>query len=523
MAAAIRKDIDPRHRILRVPAVFHEATTKVYTVLAHGFGYQVNVHTSCICNELVSLHNRHLVDRTYIPFNKRLWREVARETRRFYRGLDLAPWAYEEVIAEYTGNKKRMYRNACVELRTHGLQQRHMLVKMFVKPDRYPLADCEEKDPRAIQYRSPHFNIAYGAYVKPFEEWAYPNLTYGVASGTRVIAKGMNNYDRAALLLTKVESFKQPRFVLLDHSRFDSTINQTHLRTTHAKYQMAFNSGRLARLCKAQLVNVGYTKHGIKYKTKGTRMSGDSDTGLGNSLVNADCLYGFLTRSGVSKYDFILDGDDSVVIVEASDLPRLDKTLFGQLGFDTKMQVVADLDEVEFCQCKMILAQRPLFSRNPARALSHSSVARKRFPRRTVGKWIAAVGECERACNIGVPVLQAYGESLASISKAKFVDEELRHRWRMGWRVDSAPITADARATFALAWGVPPEVQQLMEKTQFTANAYCSWLKRNSDLRDYEQFRLASSVRRISSIAKSTPERSGSSCCSTSCCRYVQE
>uniref|UniRef100_V5GP63 RNA-directed RNA polymerase n=1 Tax=Anoplophora glabripennis TaxID=217634 RepID=V5GP63_ANOGL len=504
MASTARKSVDPRHRILKIPPVFHESKTRVHDVIAHGMGYQINVHTSCICNELVALTNRHLVDRTYIPFDKRLWARISHSTERFYP-RELRPVAYEDVIRGYSGAKKRSYHNAMVELRQFGLQPKHMMVKMFVKPDRYPVGDIEGKDPRAIQYRSPHFNLAMGSYIKSFEEEIYSTIHYNVVSRTRVIAKGLNNYQRAELFLNKVEHFRNPRFVLLDHSRFDSTINVDHLKSTHRKYQRAFKSRQLYHLCRAQLHNTGYSKFGIKYRTKGTRMSGDCDTACGNSVINGDVLYGFLTESGVEKYDIILDGDDSVVIVEATDIEKLDYTLFGRMGFDTKHEVVKDIDEVEFCQCKIILAQQPVWVRNPARVLSHSSVSRKKFANKTYERWLSAVGQCEVASNRGVPVVQAYGEQLAALSDKPLVDDELRYRWEAYPTRSSLPVLADARDTFALCFGVHHEIQLLMEQHDYTANAFCSKIIGT----EYEQFRVASVNRRIWSLAQLTPEFSG--------------
>lgn len=509
MAEMATKPIDPRHRILNSVPIFHEASTKVYRVLGHPHGYAVNVHANCVCNENISLRNRHLVDRTDIQFDKKLWKQVTNETMKFYP-KDLQPTTYEMIVGEYTGAKKRMYHNAMVDLRRSGLQRQHAVVKMFVKPDRYPVGDIGAKDPRAIQYRSPQFNLALGAYIKPFETEIYATLKYGVQSSTRVIAKGLNNYERAELLLEKINGFRDPRFVLVDHSRFDSTISVAHLRTTHRKYLRAFSSARLYKLLQSQINNKGYTKHGIKYRAKGTRMSGDCDTGCGNSIVNADCLYGFLTRSGVSKYDFILDGDDSVVIIEQADVSKLEFQLFERLGFKTKYDVVKDLDEVEFCQSKIILAVRPVFSRNPARAMSHSMVTRKRYPRQTYGRWIAAVGECERACNLGVPVLQAYGHALSTVTTNLFLDEELRYRWEQGLHIKNQPVTVDARASFALAWGVPWELQEYLEMYDWTATTFCSFIKLNSENKYNESKRLASITRRIQAVTESAPEFSGS-------------
>lgn len=504
MAGVSSKDLDPRHKILRIPQIYHESTTRVYDVNAHGMGYQINVHANCVCNEYKALTNRHLVDRTYITFDKALWRSVSQETLRFYP-QGITPIPYEQVISEYRGNKKRMYYKAMVDLKTNGLQSHHWIVKMFVKPDRYPVGDVESKDPRAIQYRSPHYNIALASYIKPIEEALYSQLKYGVASGTRVIAKGLNNVERAELFLAKVEAFRCPRFVLLDHSRFDSTINTEHLKATHNKYQRCSRSRYLAWLVSKQLKNVGYSKNGIKYRATGTRMSGDADTALGNSIINADCLYGFLTRSGVTKYDFILDGDDSVVVVEADEVKKLDYSLFQRLGFDTKMQIVHELDEVEFCQSKIVLSTPVTWVRKPDRALSHSSVCRKRYTPLAYQRWLAAVGECEWSTNRGVPVLQSYGLQLARLGKP-LMDEELRYRWGLGDHSGPVAVTADARDSFFLAFGVHHDVQLMLEAHDYTANAFCSKVFGKN-----EQFRVACITRRIRALSQLTPEFSG--CC----------
>lgn len=477
--------------------------------------YQINVHANCPCNELVSLTNRHLVDRTNINFDKALWRKIANQTHKFYP-QNLQPCRYDDVIDAYTGTKKRMYYNAKIRLIEEGLQDKHKIVSMFVKPDRYPEGDIMGKDPRAIQYRTPEFNLELGVYIKSYEHALYPSLTMGVVSRTRVIAKGLNNYDRAELLLSKIDCFSNPRFVLLDHSRFDSTINEQHLRTTHKHYQRAFNSRKLAKLLRAQISNTGYTKCGIKYRTRGTRMSGDPDTGCGNSVVNADCLWGFLTYSGIKKFDFLLDGDDSVVIIEKDEVSKLDRSLFERMGFSTKMEIVADMDEIEFCQCKIILAKRPVFSRNPSRAFSHSATARKAYPNHIWKHWLAAVGSCELASNLGVPVLQAYGQSLRSLSTTHFVDPEMRYVYTsVQHGLQPIEVTEDARLTFGLAWGIPWDVQELIEGYDFTSNAYICEFKQRSLSRipltkfKHEYAALATRAWAIRSAQQLAPESSG--------------
>lgn len=458
------------------------------------------------------------MDRTYIPFDRNLWREVDLAARRFYKGISVTPCRYEDIVARYRGGKRKAYYGAMLKLRETGWRDQYAIVSMFVKPDRYPSGQCAAKDPRAIQFRSMQFNLAFGAFIKPIEDVVYHTLTYGVISNTRVIAKGLNPYERADLLLHKAGHFRKPAFVLLDHSRFDSTINVDHLRTTHRLYKSMCPSKFLARLCRAQINNVGYSKSGIKYRAKGTRMSGDADTALGNSLVNAHCLYGFVRH--LDTYDFLLDGDDSVLIVEASDVARLDRGLFGRLGFDTKMQVVYDLDEVEFCQAKIVLAQRPVFMRNPTRAMSHAMVARKAYHRPMWHRWLSAVGHCERAANIGVPILQAFGDQLASLSDRPFFDDEMAYKIDLlDFKRKSQPVLADARASVAVAWGIPWDIQVLMETYPYTASAFVfskteKWLKQTYSrykpvyLKYYGE--LADKSADIRACVESAPQSSGS-------------
>lgn len=427
-----------------------------------------------MCNELRSLTNRHLINRQEVreSFDPRLWANIARRTMVYYP-KNLHPISYGEVVAKYTGTKKRMYYRAMLDLLEHGYRSKHAVVNMFVKPDRYPWDACYEKDPRAIQYRRPHFNIAMSAYISPFEHEIYESVTYGVTSGTRVIAKGLNNYRRAELILHKAAHFRRPLYVLLDHSRFDSTINCDHLRSTHRKYQRAFRSGTLAKLCKAQLKNRGFTRGGIQYLAVGTRMSGDPDTGCGNSVVNADCLWGFLDYCSITKYDFILDGDDSIVFVEQAEQSKLDFGYFAKVGFVTKIAMTTNIHQAEFCQSRLILAEPPVMVRNPERAMSHSSVSRRYYPPNRWCDWLSAVGHCELATNIGVPVMQEYGRQLASLSARPLFDDDVR--WRMSLhKIDAKPIpvTIAARDSMYEAWGIPHAIQVMLEGFDHTAHAY---------------------------------------------------
>lgn len=470
---------------ISVPPINYHSNHHYLVALANLDGYKVGVHDGCICNEYVSLVNRHLVYKD-VPFDLSLWRMVSDRTKRFYREK-LMPYTYTKVLTEIKACKRKIYIAAMKKITTVGLWSQAR-IKMFIKPDRYPVDVIYDKAPRAIQYRSPEFNLCFMKYIKPIEKWTYNNLTYEVVSNTRVIAKGLNQLERGKLLVEKVSYFDDPKFVLIDHSAFDSTISEHHLRSTHEKYWKLISGKEFRWCCQQQIRNVGYTKHGIRYTVNGTRMSGDADTALGNCIVNADIIYGVCFLSGISKYDFMLDGDDAVIILENDE--HLESSWFGKLGFQTKIQEVNEIEKVDFCQSRPVQVDgNTMFVRNPIRAMSHYSVTRNRLPKGKLRALMAGIGLCENSVHHGVPIYSAFAKAVRH--KKIYLTEELRRRMegykpRHAIREPSLPT----RLSFAKAWDIPITDQILWEdritaatvNLDFENDEYLSWTRQRWEL-----------------------------------------
>lgn len=421
--------------------------------------YQVVTHAGCLCNELRALCNRHLIDRSTIPFEKQYYHKLA---NKIFREFDIQPVdkvGYWTIINGYVGSKRLAYMRAYDQLKLQGFQKKFAYVKMFVKPDKFPSAKARVKPPRAIQYRGPEFNLEVARYLKPIEE-AFYNLKS--PSGFRFVAKGLNNVERALLLRDISLTYNNPAYVLLDHSHFDSTINVEHLRTCHRLYKRFNPSGHLQKLLQFQINNRGFTKNGIHYKVKGTRMSGDYDTALGNCIVNYIALRGWLKQCHV-RGDIILDGDDSILIVERASLPYLDYSHFGKCGFETKHEVVYDLASVEFCQSKYMDCNPPRFSRNPIRALSRLNISVRDYYGSGWNRYQAGIGLGEMATNQGVPILYAVGRKLALLSNKPIFDTESYYKTVVN--LDPPVIDAEVREQFYRAWGITPHDQELIEST----------------------------------------------------------
>nr|QTJ63634.1 RNA-dependent RNA polymerase [Hymenopteran tombus-related virus] len=456
----------PGARIHSFPASEHRAGQTYRILYQTGFEYKVGMHGSCICNEYRSLTERHLKDHGQ-RIDEVWWKKLTLETEKFYN-TKLQPFTFQEVISGYEGVKKRRYEKALNYIMEYGLQPKHARVKMFIKNDRFPLDKLASKAPRAIQYRTPEINLVMAKYIKPFEHHYYKELTYGVKSATRVIAKGLNWRQRAEILIEKASYFNKPKFYLLDHSSFDATISVPMLRSTHRKYVKVFGR-HVRKLFQCQVNNKCWTKFGIKYTVQGTRMSGDADTACGNTIINLDAIYGVLQASDIKKYDMLVDGDDAVLIVENES--HLDTDIFRKAGLNTKVQICHNILDVEFCQSRIIFTPDPIFVRNPYKVISHAPYCRRTYPRR-YDDWLSAVGMCELACNPGVPILAAFGKALSSLGTGKrLFDNDLLRRME-GMKVEEKKITLQARESFYRAWNVSPPMQEIIEQciTSYSIN-----------------------------------------------------
>lgn len=450
-----------------MPLEPHRDRKGVNVVMRTGLEYKMNVHNNCVCNEFRALTERHLIDKGARPEEGVL--VEALEMMRPWLKDKLVPLGYMEVVNGYRGAKKRRYYSAYLWLRDKGYTKKHDRIRMFVKKERFSDADVKVKPPRAIQYRTPEFTLRAMRYVRKFEDHYYKELVMGVASGTRVVAKGLNWEERAQLVVEKASYFRTPKFVLIDYSAFDSTQTESHLRAVHKMYSWVFGKG-VKRLFKAQLFNKCRTQHGIKYEVRGTGMSGDPDTALKNTLLNVMCLQWLVKQAGVVKYDMLVDGDDSILILEES----IDVTAVERFGFIPKVEVVDNIHKVEFCQSRIIFRPKPLFVRNPRKVLAACCICLRDFKGRW-RDWLASVGQCERAVNAGVPVLSILGRVLDELSEKKIQDRDLERRMA-GMEVKDQPITDVARCTFAEAWGIPPGIQQVLEQ-HLTSD--CIWVASN--------------------------------------------
>jgi len=460
-------DVNGSHAVVDLPRVLYD----------FGYAWEAHVHNDCVCNELVALHNRHLVNDPDVSVSDegRAWL-TASATQMLERMRRVEPWRYSKVIARMPPNKRAAYQRAAESLKEFPINERDAKIDCMLKKDKVDLRKIiEGKVARCIQYRGKRYTLELMACgLKAIEEEFYKRMKFGV-SHTRNVAKGLNQSQRGALLRSKWDAFSEPVAILLDATAWDAHVSPELLQAEHDFYTRALPSRRLQRLLVWQRKNRGRTRGGIKYTVQGTRMSGDANTALGNCALNLMMLLAVLRNFAVQG-DILLDGDDSVLIVESRDLSKLehlDIYMANHFGMNMKMEFAREFEKIDFCQSRPIEVESGSWRmvRYPDRAMSKDVVT----VRNVVDKWAelaSAIGNCEMSLNCGVPVLQSFaglmkragGGKGTGIECAHFEDIVYRARQQArdtGW--DSRPVLNCARVSFWRAFDISVSEQLEIE------------------------------------------------------------
>lgn len=406
--------------------------------------YEMWMPEPCACVEWNSLVGRHLKPSP----QQECFLEIPKTD---FRVPKLETTTYADIISGYVGPKRAMYQLAREELRVREVHRRDARVASFVKKEKL----SKPKLARLIQARSPVYNLAVAKYLKPFERWFYESEF----NGAKFVTKGMSLEQRADLLVDAWSQFDNPMAILLDHSTFDACVTENHLKTVHKIYQRACRSKHLRYLLKMQLRNRGCTKNGIRYRVKATRMSGDFDTALGNTLINYLVIRQVM---GSRKFRLLIDGDDSVVVCEKH---RFDPTKFKQLGFNTKVQFSYQLQGIDYCSHRLVVTpEGSFFARSPFKILSSIQYAVRKYQGHAKLRYLAGVAYGELHRSGKCPMVGGPLHRLANLvpRDQMIFDERTRyllhlpsmeHKW------------TECRDAYAEVFGVSPAEQVKFEQT----------------------------------------------------------
>lgn len=436
-------------------------TRRATTRLVDVGGPAVHTHADCVCNEERALRGRHLVDTGARVGNLSGVASVLLRLAASLRQAGVERQSAQDYIDNYEGKKRELLIQARASLKERAIEPLDARVSMFLKDDKYV---DELKEPRCIQYRSKRFHLYVGRFLHPIESAVMEHLERGV----RFCAKSRNSLGRAEDLYEMWSSYSDPVAVLLDHSKFDAHITVDHLRLEHWFYTSVVPDPRLKKVLRWQLMNKGRTKHGTKYEVQGTRMSGDVNTGLGNTVLNYAMLASWLECCGVDGRVYV-DGDDSVVVLSSAELTKLDYGYWKTMGMETKVEYAYEFEHVEFCQCRPVLIAQPdtyRMVRSPVRVLTRAPWTVKKYDEVGYMRLIRTIGWCELASNGSVPVLQEFASWFMDQGAGRLLRHEIRSLLRD--RIEHVEVqqpTYLSRLSFEQAWGVPVDLQLYVERT----------------------------------------------------------
>jgi hypothetical protein len=376
---------------------------------------------------------------------KKAFQLTSKELAKRFGNPRLEPWTEQRVVDSVPSSKRAIYTTAMESLLVKGLDHKDSRVSMFVKPDKLTDVGNEPKKPRAIQGRSPRFNVLYGKYIKPIEHFlsGWKGVRRGVPR-TRVFAKGLDWTQRAKLVRHKLKNFKY--CYSLDASAFDASVRVWHLLGTHRVYKALVGcDSEFLELLNETLVNTGLTKHGTRYTIVGNRMSGDMDTGIGNSLLAFLLIWTVMRRLGLRKWDLLCDGDDILVFSDVYIPEEAWGHLGAQLGFTWKMESIWQrgdpLENIEFCRHRLVCVAGTWRFVRGARALATFGVTHVHTNIRAHRRYLKGVAMAEMHASSGVPcssVLSARVYEKLKNEKELFVHSDL---FKFGSYVDPKTIT----------------------------------------------------------------------------------
>ncbi|APG76577.1 hypothetical protein 2 [Hubei tombus-like virus 13] len=448
-----------------------EVTRRVGTVFARPTvcEKEFGLHTHTVKDELQTICNRHLMETPQPVEDSLAWRtfkKIMRELSRQIGKVRSAPLS--AVLKGKTGRRRKRFHNGAAKLRLEGVTRKDARITEMQKLEMYEVNKIPVKEDRGIQYRSVKYNVALAKELHNIEK----RLIGLHEDGFHPVMKGATPQQRAERIALASLKYKCPLYLLLDHSRFDAHVCYLLLKEEIAFYKRCRKDSRyLEFLLNLQLKNFGVSKGGIRYKTKGKRMSGDINTGVGNTVLNLAIIKAWLRVSGV-KGTIFLDGDDSVVIIEKSDFEKLlpVEEFMLQLGMVTEMDVTDCFWKAEFCQSRPVLVDNTVrYVRNPHKVLATVGQTAENVGKEVIEEVVRASCMCELALNGNCPVISPYCRRLmgeAKTENTRFNPSQLWKAEQYGTKFEvpeENEPTVESRVSFWRAWDIDPSMQHAME------------------------------------------------------------
>jgi hypothetical protein len=327
----------------------------------------------------------------------------------------------------------------------------------------------------------------------------------GASPGEPTVLKGYDSVQTGSIVHQKWERISNAVAVSFDASRFDQHVSHAALKWEHGIYEYLYPKKKhplFNDLLSEQLVNSctyisddGTTI--VDARVKGSRMSGDMNTSMGNCLLMCALTKAYMEDIGIKIYACGNNGDDTFVIVDANHLNTIYDTIhpwFKDMGFKMTVERPAYvLEDLVFCQGRFIETDSFWhFTREPMVALTKDTRLTDCMPGR-FGMYahIGAIGECGLAGHACVPVMAAFYKWAEKYKQVATGKQMVRARQRLrnphsgDWNRSKANLAKwydrvdhISRLSFMLISGVHPhaqiELEESLSKSEVDRRAWVS-------------------------------------------------
>lgn len=404
-------------------------------------------------------------------------------------GQPLDQHGLEEVLGKFPTTKRKLYEEALHK----SCEPWRNLCTAFVKDEWTKVKVGKLWKPRVIQFRRPEYLAHLLSVYKPIEHAFYHGRWLFNKFQKYTCAKGANPHQRVNYLRKLVLELRDPVVVDLDGSAFDAHVSVGALEAEWRFYMLAaeaacwpkeaidrlrlYGISQLRNRCQARCRD-GF----VRYRVNGNRMSGDLNTGNGNSVLQSCFIAASMKHLGIpdEAYRMYVDGDDAVLIVEREYKDRLSRLTSIFAGFSQELkvgQVMAispdSMESLEFCQSRPVCVNgRWRMVRNPEKVINcYMRSFRWSKDDKLLRRYFASVAPPEMIINADVPILDRYFQVLHDAScsekpldsvgfnywRRTVADSELAHYVRCG-------VSSGTRESFAKAFGISVADQILAEQ-----------------------------------------------------------
>jgi len=223
----------------------------------------------------------------------------------------------------------------------------HTVVSSFQKRETY----SKYVSPRNISTLPGTNKVRFSQFTYAIGPAFYKHKFYAFSKTPKQLEERMEEFLREAI--ETAPPGRGPTVVPTDFSKFDGThskwLMEVEIRLFKRFFAPEFHD-ELEDLMRSNFQATGYTRHGVKYDTDFTRLSGCSDTSLCNTFDAALVAYLSWRRQGMTHSEAwlrlgIYGGDDGVT---ANITPSIYKAMCDTLGLKIKITEIRSGEPVPF-------------------------------------------------------------------------------------------------------------------------------------------------------------------------------